>query len=80
MNMPGFSAQSSLYKTRNHYAAGCGIASNGSVVPQQLSAALSNSQLYVCRLACAYCSYVGWYCWTCFICAWFVELGWLNEG
>jgi hypothetical protein len=50
MNMPGFSAQASLYQTRHHYATTFGVATNGSVVPQ-----LSDSQLYWCRDACLYC-------------------------
>lgn len=74
MNMPGFSAQASLYKTNNHYVT-TRITSHGSVVPQQLPLGLTDSQLYWCRLACAYCSYYGLYCWTCYICGWIIVLG-----
>jgi len=38
MNMPGFSAEASLYKTSEHYQMARGIAalkSEGAVVPQQ---------------------------------------------
>jgi hypothetical protein len=73
MSMPGFSAQASLYKTSNHYVT-TGHGSSGEVVPQ-LALGLTDDQLYICRLACAYCRYVGWYCWTCWYCAIIIVLG-----
>jgi len=73
MNMPGFTAQASLYETTQHYVT-TGRSSLGGVVPQ-LSTGLTDSQLYFCRLACAYCRYVGWYCWTCWYCAIIIVLG-----
>jgi hypothetical protein len=76
MTMPGFSAEDSLYRTKHHYVAAAQITATGSVIPQQLSVGLDDSQLYWCRLACAYCHFVGWYCWTCFICAWIIVIGW----
>lgn len=77
MNMPGFTAEASVYRTRGHYwVAGTpnDFAGGQGVLPQ-LSLGLSGSQLYWCRLACAYCSYYGLYCWGCYICAWIIVLG-----
>ena len=73
MNMPGFSAQASLYKTQRYYAASSGTVANGTIVPQRIAPALANNPIWdYCSLACAYCRYTGWYyCWPCYICEWF---------
>jgi hypothetical protein len=77
MNLPGFSADASLYKTMRNYCTPSVFAPSASVVPQQLPN--DGSQLYWCRVACAYCDY-GYYCWYCYVCAWFVALGWLEAS
>jgi hypothetical protein len=75
MNLPGFTAQDSLYRSNFHYVTTHASAPGSSVVPQLQVGGLTDSQLYFCRLACAYCYYYGYYCWTCYICAWIVVLG-----
>jgi hypothetical protein len=79
MNIPGFSAQSSLYKTQRHYTASSGTVANGAVVPQRIAPALANADWDFCSLACFYCVKTGYFCWPCYICAWFIDLGWYNR-
>jgi hypothetical protein len=75
MTLPGFSAQSTLYRTSGQYMTTRRYSGDGGVVPQQLAPQISDSQLYWCRLACLYCRYTGYYCWTCYICGWIIILG-----
>ena len=74
MSMPGFAAEASLYRANQHYIAASSN-SEGSLIPQALPVGLSGSQLYWCRLACAYCHHYGYACWYCYICAWIIVLG-----
>jgi hypothetical protein len=72
MNIPGFTADASVYKTRGHYwVSGTHNLGGGRGVVPQLSLRLNNSGYDWCGLACDYCYYYGWYCWPCFICSWF---------
>ncbi len=78
MNMPGFTAEASLYKTLGQYrvaGASDGLVDGQGIVPQ-LSVGLSSSDLALCRLFCAYCRYYGAYCWPCYICGWIIVIGW----
>lgn len=68
MNMPGFTAERSLYETSGHYV--MANVSNGVAV--QVAPQLSRLRVAPwpwCRLACLLCTYYGLYCWPCFICA-----------
>lgn len=76
-NLPGFTAESAVYKSPGHYlaaSAGTGPTGGTAVVPQ-LPLGLSPDQLYWCRLACLYCRYTGYFCWPCFICAIIISQG-----
>lgn len=73
MSLPGFSAQSSLYRTPNAYVTSKSGCSNG-VIPQ-LAVGLSPGDLYICRLACFYCRVIGYACYTCWYCAIIIVLG-----
>jgi hypothetical protein len=74
MNIPGFSAEASLYKTSYRYVTAHNT-SPGSVIPQRISPQLDDNQLYQCQQACFYCHY-GYYCWMCYVCGWAIALEW----
>jgi hypothetical protein len=78
MNLPGFSAQASLYPTDNQYFA-TGVDPSKQVVPQ-LAVGLSPGDLYICRLACAYCRWIGYGCFTCWYCAIIISMGGISAG
>jgi hypothetical protein len=82
MNIPGFTAEASLYQTHGHYRV-AGAPNNfagGEEILPQLCVGLSSGELYWCRLFCAYCRFYGYYCWPCYICGWIIVLGGLQAS
>ena len=68
MNLPGFTAAATLYKTSGHYTMTNVPNSIAAQVVPQLSR-LGVAPWPWCRDACELCTYYGLYCWPCFICA-----------
>jgi hypothetical protein len=73
MNLPGFAAEASLYETHQHYAT-TSFGTSGGVIPQ-VAPAMSGTDLYYCRLACAYCRYLNYACFECYVCAVIIATG-----
>lgn len=69
VNMPGFVADASLYRTsQNYYAPGIGSAGSSQVIPQQL--AVKNDPTLFCLAVCLCCGSSGhvWCCYKCDVC------------
>lgn len=77
MNIPGFSAETSVYRSPGQYRVfgRHNDQAHGRRIVPQLAIGLSPSDLYLCRLFCAYCRYVGLGCFACWYCAIIISMG-----
>ena len=72
MNIPGFTAAASLYKSPGQYVA-APIGSSGGIMPQLAN--MPPGQLDFCRWVCALCRYYNYGCFACWYCAIIIVLG-----